>query len=64
MAVFICILNALFILFADELFRLNLVFEVRNVDKVEPSEWTITGRYIRCTIMTIIAFAIFIMGLQ
>ena len=64
MAVFICILNALSILFADELFRLNLAFKVRDVDKVEPSEWEITGRYIGWTAMTIIALVIFIMGLQ
>lgn len=62
--VFICILNTLSILFADELFRLNLAFKVRNVENVEPSEWEITGRYIGWTIMIIIALAVFIMGLQ
>ena len=63
-AVFICILNALSILFADELFRLNLAFKVRNVEQVEPSEWELGGRYIGWTIMIIIALAVFIMGLQ
>lgn len=62
--VFICILNTLSILFADELFRLNLAFKVRNVENVEPSEWEIAGRYIGWTIMIIIALAVFIMGLQ
>ena len=62
--VFICILNALTILFADELFRLNLAFKVRNVDTVEPSEWEIAGRYFGWLIMIIIALAVFIMGLK
>lgn len=61
---FICILNALSILFADELFRLKLVFKVQNVENVEPSEWEIAGRYIEWTSMIIIALAVFIMGLQ
>jgi hypothetical protein len=51
-------------LFADELFRLELAFKVRNVDKVEPSEWEITGRYIGWLVLPIIALAIYIMGLQ
>ena len=63
-AVFICILNALTILFADELFRWNLAFQIRNVEKAEPSEWEIAGRYIGWTVMTIMALVIFVMGLQ
>ena len=59
-----CIMNAVTILFADELFRLELAFKVRNVDKVEPSEWEITGRYIGWLVLPIIALAIYIMGLQ
>ena len=61
---FVCIMNAVTILFADELFRLELAFKVRNVDKVEPSEWEITGRYIGWLVLPIIALAIYIMGLQ
>jgi len=63
-AVFICILNALSIFFADELFRWNLAFQIRNVDRAEPSDWEIAGRYIGWTVMTIMALVIFIMGLQ
>ena len=63
-AVFICILNALTILFADELFRWDLAFRIRNTEKVEPSEWEIAGRYIGWTVMTIMALVIFVMGLQ
>ena len=63
-AVFICILNALSILFADELFRWNLAFQIRNVEHAQPSDWEITGRYIGWTAMAIMALVLFIMGLQ
>ncbi len=63
-AVFICILNALSILFADELFRFNLLFRIRNAEYAEPSAWELTGRYIGWTIITISALNIFILGLQ
>lgn len=63
-AVFICILNTLSILFADELFRWNLAFQIRNVDNAEPSDWEIAGRYIGWTAMAIMALVLFIMGLQ
>ena len=53
-AVFICILNALSIFFADELFRWNLAFQIRNVDHAEPSDWEIAGRYIGWTVMNAI----------
>ena len=62
--VFICILNALSILFADELFRWNLLFQIRNVEGAQPSDWKIAGRYVGWTVMTIMALAVFIIGLQ
>ena len=63
-AVFICILNALTILFADELFRWNLAFLIRNANTAEPSDFELAGRYVGWTAITIMAFVIFIMGLQ
>ena len=63
-AVCVCILNAIGILYADELFRYNLTFRIRNVESAEPSEWEMAGRYIGWTIMTLTALAIFIVGLQ
>ena len=63
-AVVICIINALTILFVDELFRWNLAFQIRNVENAEPSDWEIAGRYIGWTGMVIVALVIFIMGLQ
>ena len=63
-AVFICIINALTMLFVDELFRWNLAFQIRNVENAEPSDWEISQRYIAWTAMAIMALIIFIMGLQ
>ncbi len=63
-AVFICVLNALLILFSDELFRWNLKFQIRNADHAEPSDWVIAGRYVSWTFLTIMALILFIMGLQ
>lgn len=62
--VFICMINALLILFADELFRWNLRFQIRNADYAEPSDWEIAGRYISWTVLPIMALIIFIAGLQ
>lgn len=63
-ATFICIVNALPILFADELFRWNLSFQIRNAERVEPSDWEIAGRYIGWTAMTIMALVLFFVGLH
>lgn len=63
-AVFLCLLNAFSVLFADELFRWNLTFQIRNAEQAEPSDWEITGRYIGWTVITIAALLIFLIGLQ
>lgn len=63
-AVFFCALNALSILFADELFRWNLRFQIRDADCAEPSDWEIAGRYISWTVLAIMALAVFLTGLQ
>lgn len=60
----ICIVNALSVLYEDELFRWNLGFTIRNVYDAEPSEWEIARRYIGWTVLTITALVIFIVGLQ
>ncbi|WP_369282219.1 hypothetical protein [Oscillibacter sp. GMB15532] len=62
--VFVCIVTAISIWFADELFRWNLAFQIRNVDRVEPSDWEIAGRYITWTVLPIVAMILFVMGLQ
>ncbi len=63
-AVFLCVLNALLILFADEVFRWNLKFQIRDVERAEPSDWEIAWRYISWTVLTILALILFILGLQ
>lgn len=63
-AVFICVLNALSILFADELFRWDLAFRIRNAEHAQPSEWEIAGRYVGWTAVSIAALMVFLMGLQ
>ena len=64
LGVFFCILNAVYMLFADELFRWKLRYRIQNVDLAEPTDWEIIGRYISWTGFTVAALAIFIMGLQ
>ena len=61
---FIGILNAIFILFADELFRFNLAFRIRNVKDAEPAEWELAGRYIGWSLITVVELMVFITGLQ
>ncbi len=63
-AVVISVLIAVSILFADELFRFHLAFQIRDVDYAEPSDWEIAGRYIGWTGLTIMMFVVYIMGLQ
>ena len=63
-AVFICILNVISIIFADELFQFSMSLHVRYPDRVEPSDWEIGGRYIGWAGMVIIALIIFVQGLQ
>lgn len=63
-AVLACVFNVFTMLFADELFRWNLAFQIRNAENAEPSDLEITGRYIGWTAMTIVALVLFVMGLQ
>ena len=61
---FLCILTAFSILFADELFRWNLALRIQNADRAEPSDWEIAGRYISWTLLPVIAMFVFIEGLR
>ncbi len=63
-AVFICVLNIFWILFADAVFRWNLRFQIRDADRVEPSDWEIMTRNVTWTSLTVMALVIFIMGLR
>ena len=59
----IAVANVVYILFADELFRHKMSFQIANVQDVEPSEWEIVGRYISWTLFTAITLVLFIVGL-
>lgn len=60
---FVSVVTVVMILFAEELFRLDLIFRVRNVDQVEPSDWEIFSRYAGWTVLTVAALVIYITGL-
>lgn len=61
--VLVCVITSLYIFFADELFRFNLRFSIRNVEDAEPSEWEMMHRYVGWTVLPIMALVLFIMGL-
>ena len=63
MGLFISVLFAVSILFADELFRWHLSFSIRNAEHAEPSEWEMAGRYIGWTLAPILALATYAIGL-
>ena len=60
----ICGVTAALILFADELFRLGLVFRVQNVEDIEPSDWELASRYIPWTVLPIVALVLYLTGLR
>ena len=62
--VLVCVVTAISMLFADEIFRWNLAFQIRNADRAEPSEWEMAGRYIGWTLLPVAALIFFITGLQ
>lgn len=59
-----CILTAVSILYADELFRWNLSFQIRNAKQAEPSEWEMVSRYLSWIVLSAAALAVFAIGLQ
>ena len=63
-AVFLSVLNALAILYADELFRWDLSFQIQNAEAAEPSEWEMMKRYISWTVFVIAALIVYFLGLQ
>ena len=59
-----CVIAAVSILFADELFRWKMSFRVRDAYDAEPSDWEIAARYISWTVMPILISILFLKGLQ
>lgn len=62
--VVVSVMTVFSMLFADDLFRWNLSFQIRNVEEAEPSDWELTGRYISWIVLPVIAFVLYIIGLQ
>ncbi len=60
----LCVLTAVSILFADELFRFGLRLQIRDAEDAEPSAWELIVRYVSWTLLPILAGNLFIMGLQ
>ena len=61
--VFLCLVNAVMILFSYELFRFQMSFRIRNAQKANPSDFEVNCWYITWTVMTVAAFACFMLGL-
>jgi len=64
MGLFVSVIAACNILFADELFRLSLVFSVRDWDRTEPSDFEIAGRYVSWTLFPILILWVYCSGLN
>ena len=62
--IFISLSAAVYILFADAIFRWKFIFIARNPEDIEPSDWELTTRPIAWTIMVVIALWVYIKGLQ
>ena len=60
----ICIITAISMLFAEELFHWSLVFRLSNAEQAEPSDLEIAGRYISWTVLPIAALILFVRGLR
>ena len=55
-----CIITALF---ADQLFRFNLFFQIKNPDDAEPSDWEIMSRVLGWLFLTALSFSVYLAGL-
>lgn len=60
---FLCLVCAVTLLFANELFRWNLSFRIRDPERAEPSEWELSSRWVGWIAGLIGALAVFLMGL-
>lgn len=64
LGLFLCAVTVISILFADELFRLSLVFTLRDWEQAEPSDFEIAGRYIGWTLLPILIMWVYCSGLN
>ena len=61
---FLSAILAVDILFADELFRFRLSFRVQDAANAEPSDWELASRIIGWTILAVVTFFDYMLGLQ
>ena len=59
----ISIATAVSILYADEIFRWNLSYQIRDADRAEPSDWELSSRYIGWTVFSVLALILYLVGL-
>ena len=64
LGVFLSVVTAVSILFADELFRFRFIFHVSNWDQMEPTDWSYFCRYASWTVMPIMVLWVYLMGLK
>lgn len=60
---FLVVLNAVLILFADELFRFDLRFRIRDPERAEPSDWELFTRHAGWVALAVCAAVLYILGL-
>ena len=60
----VVVINAVAILFADELFRWNLRWSIRHPERAEPSEWELFSRRFSWVLLTILALFGYMIGLS
>lgn len=63
-SVVFCIIVALSILYADEIFRFGLHFTIKDPEKAEPAEWEIISRYVDWTLLVFLIYQLFSAGLN
>ena len=49
---------------AEEIFRRNLRFSIKNAENAEPSEWALMSRWISWLTFTVLALVVYIVGLS
>lgn len=64
LGILLCVVNAVSILYADELFRFWLSFWIESPELAEPTDLEITGRYFGWGAMLIGIFVVFVIGLS
>lgn len=64
LGVLLCIACSISVLYADNLFRWNLRFQIRNAERAEPSDWELFSRWIGWIALTVCALILFILSIN